>query len=251
MLHEKEIERSPFCARGRSPVSAVRERRSMRMVWRTMRLRHVGMAFFWACSMLTFRSSLLLTGDADTPELGTLVVMVSFVANMTTMLAMAAWVENDPARIDRLPAWPMGALVIAGLILVAAAGPIGGGALLPILLGGSILAGIGYGYFWGSWADCYGRMHPARTSFYLPVTFLVTTIVFLTVSLLSDWLHLPVLALTIPLPLISLACLIRCRSEAPDGRAACWHCSVGQTPRCAMGVAGPGLVRSGGSFPAP
>ena len=201
-------------------MSAVRERRSMRMVWRTMRLRHVGMAFFWACSMLTFRSSLLLTGDADTPELGTLVVMVSFVANMTTMLAMAAWVENDPARIDRLPAWPMGALVIAGLILVAAAGPIGGGALLPILLGGSVLAGIGYGYFWGSWADCYGRMHPARTSFYLPVTFLVTTIVFLTVSLLSDWLHLPVLALMIPLPLISLACLIRCRSEAPDGRAA-------------------------------
>ena len=106
----------------------------MRMVWKTMRLRHVGMGFFWACSMLTFRSSILLSGSANTPEYESLVVIVSFVANMTTMLAVAAWVENDPVRIDRLPIWPLPVLVVAGLLLVFAAGRAGGGALLPLLL---------------------------------------------------------------------------------------------------------------------
>ncbi|ROT92274.1 LuxR family transcriptional regulator [Gordonibacter urolithinfaciens] len=202
------------------PVSVARDRRSMRMVWKTMRLRHVGMGFFWACSMLTFRSSILLSGSANTPEYESLVVIVSFVANMTTMLAVAAWVENDPVRIDRLPIWPLPVLVVAGLLLVFAAGRAGGGALLPLLLGGAVVAGVGYGLFWGSWADCYGRMHPARTSFYLPVTFLLTAALFLAVSLLSENLGVPAIVLMLPLPLASYACLLRCRAEQPDGRAA-------------------------------
>ena len=185
-----------------------------------MRLRHLGMGFFWACSMLTFRSSILLSGAANTPEYESLVVIVSFVANMTTMLAVAAWVENDPVRIDRLPTWPLPVLVVAGLLLVFAAGYAGGGALLPLLLGGAVVAGVGYGLFWGSWADCYGRMHPARTSFYLPVTFLLTAALFLAVSLLSENLGVPAIALMLPLPLASHACLLRCRAEQPDGRAA-------------------------------
>ena len=201
-------------------LSRPRDRRSMRMVWKTMRLRHVGMGFFWACSMLTFRSSILLSGSANTPEYESLVVIVSFVANMTTMLAVAAWVENDPVRIDRLPIWPLPVLVVAGLLLVFAAGRAGGGALLPLLLGGAVVAGVGYGLFWGSWADCYGRMHPARTSFYLPVTFLLTAALFLAVSLLSENLGVPAIVLMLPLPLASYACLLRCRAEQPDGRAA-------------------------------
>ncbi len=192
----------------------------MRMVWKTMRLRHVGMGFFWACSMLTFRSSILLSGSANTPEYESLVVIVSFVANMTTMLAVAAWVENDPVRIDRLPIWPLPVLVVAGLLLVFAAGRAGGGALLPLLLGGAVVAGVGYGLFWGSWADCYGRMHPARTSFYLPATFLLTAALFLAVSLLSENLGVPAIMLMLPLSLASYACLLRCRAEQPDGRAA-------------------------------
>lgn len=35
---------------------------------RSLRLRYLGLAFFWACSMLTFRSAILLTGNADTPN---------------------------------------------------------------------------------------------------------------------------------------------------------------------------------------
>ncbi|MFR7651158.1 MAG: LuxR family transcriptional regulator, partial [Eggerthella lenta] len=68
-------------------IAVARDRRSMRMVWKTLRFRHVGLAFFWACSMLTFRSSILLQGPANTPELETLVVLVSFIANMTTLFA--------------------------------------------------------------------------------------------------------------------------------------------------------------------
>ena len=185
-----------------------------------MRLRHVGMAFFWACSMLTFRSSILLAGEANTPEWETIVVILSFVANMTTMLALAAWVENDPERIDRLPSWPLPALTVAGLVLVFASGRVGGVAMLPLLLGGAVLAGVGYGYFWGSWADCYGRMHPARTSFYLPVAFLLTAVLFLAVSLLSENLGVPAILLMVPLPVASFVCLSRCRAEVPDGRAA-------------------------------
>ncbi len=200
-------------------MSIARERRSMRMVWKTMRLRHVGMAFFWACSMLTFRSSILLTGEANTPELESIVVIVSFVANMTTLLALAAWAENDPERIDRLPLWPMAAVVVVGLVLVHFAGRVGGGALLPFLLGGAVLTGVGYGAFWGSWADCYGRMHPARTSFYVPVAFLLTAALFLAVSLLAENLSVPAIVLMVPLPVISLVCLVHCRAEVPDGRA--------------------------------
>ena len=37
-----------------------------RMVWKTLRIRHLGLAFFWACSMLTFRSSILLSGPVNT-----------------------------------------------------------------------------------------------------------------------------------------------------------------------------------------
>lgn len=38
---------------------------------------------------------------------------------------------------------------MAGVLLVVAAGAVGGVALLPLLLGGAVLAGVGYGYFWG------------------------------------------------------------------------------------------------------
>ena len=138
----------------------------MRMVWKTLRLRHIGLAFFWACSMLTFRSSILLQGPADTPELETFVVLVSFVANMTTLFAIAAFMERDPRTFDRLPGWLFCAFIIVGLVVIDVAGRCGNEAvMLALLIGGSALAGVGYGYFWGSWAEYFGRMHPSRTSF--------------------------------------------------------------------------------------
>ncbi|RDB71909.1 LuxR family transcriptional regulator [Eggerthella sinensis] len=198
-----------------------RDRRSMRMVWKTLRLRHIGLAFFWACSMLTFRSSILLQGPADTPELETFVVLVSFVANMTTLFAIAAFMERDPRTFDRLPGWLFCAFIIVGLVVIDVAGRCGNEAvMLALLIGGSALAGVGYGYFWGSWAEYFGRMHPSRTSFYIPVAFLLTAALFLGISLAAEYESAPPLLLMLPLPVLSLLCLRRCHAEVPDGNYA-------------------------------
>ena len=147
-------------------IAVARDRRSMRMVWKTLRFRHVGLAFFWACSMLTFRSSILLQGPANTPELETLVVLVSFIANMTTLFAIAAFMERDPHTFDRLPGWLFCALIMIGLVVIDVAGRLGSDAtMMALLVGGSVLTGVGYGYYWGSWAEYLGACTPrARRS---------------------------------------------------------------------------------------
>ena len=83
-------------------LSRPRDRRSMRMVWKTLRIRHLGLAFFWACSMLTFRSSILLSGPVNTTGYQTLVVIISFVANMTTLFLVASRTERDHSFYDKL-----------------------------------------------------------------------------------------------------------------------------------------------------
>lgn len=202
-------------------LSNARDRRSMRMVWKTLRVRHVGMAFFWACSMLTFRSSILLHGAANTPEYETFVVIVSFVANMTALFAIAAWMERDPATFDRLPGGLFCASVVVGITVIAFAGWIAeGAAMIALLATGALLTGMGYGYFWGSWAEYLGRMHPSRTSFYIPVAFLLTAVLFLAISLSSEYVGAPPLLLMVPLPILSYVCLRRCHDEMPDGRYA-------------------------------
>ena len=194
--------------------------RSMRMIWKTLRLRHIGLAFFWACSMLTFRSSILLSGQVDTIVSHTTVVMVSFICNMTTLFYIAARMERDPGYYDKLPAGLFTASIMVGLVLLSVAGSFDATLAMAVLLLGSLFTGVGYGYFWGSWAEYLGRMHPARTSFYIPVVFLATAVIFVVFSIGSDLLGLPALALMLPLPILSLFCLKRCKVEVPDGHYA-------------------------------
>ena len=171
--------------------------------------------------MLTFRSSILLQGPANTPELETLVVLVSFIANMTTLFAIAAFMERDPHTFDRLPGWLFCALIMAGLVVIDVAGRLGNDAtMMALLVGGSVLTGVGYGYYWGSWAEYLGRMHPSRTSFYVPMAFLLTAALFLIISLSAEYESAPPLLLMLPLPVLSLVCLRRCHAEVPDGRYA-------------------------------
>ena len=199
----------------------MRDRRSMRMVWKTLRFRHIGLAFFWACSMLTFRSSILLKGTADTPEVETIVVIASFVVNMTVLFAIASRMERDPQTFDRLPAWLFCACIIVGIVLLHCAGYTEAwGIRFALLFAGSAFTGVGYGYFWGGWAEYLGRMHPSRTSFYIPVAFLLTAALFLGISLATETIGIPALALMVPLPILSLICLLRCRTEVPDGHYA-------------------------------
>ena len=171
--------------------------------------------------MLTFRSSILLQGPANTPELETLVVLVSFIANMTTLFAIAAFMERDPHTFDRLPGWLFCAFIMAGLVVIDVAGRLGSDAtMMALLVGGSVLTGVGYGYYWGSWAEYLGRMHPSRTSFYVPMAFLLTAALFLIISLSAEYESAPPLLLMLPLPVLSLVCLRRCHAEVPDGRYA-------------------------------
>ncbi len=192
-------------------------RRSMRMIWKTLRLRHIGMAFFWACSMLTFRSSILLSEPANTPQLVTIVVIVSFVANITTLFAIAGKLEHTPGFYERLSPVPFFVLVLVGLVLLSLAGCAPGKtALYALVATGATCAGVGYGYFWGSWAELLGRMHPSRTSFYVPVAFLATAALFLAVSLATELLKIPGIVFMIPLITLSFGCMLRCRKETAD-----------------------------------
>lgn len=207
-------------------LSRPRDRRSMRMVWKTLRIRHLGLAFFWACSMLTFRSSILLSGPVNTTGYQTLVVIISFVANMTTLFLVASRTERDHSFYDKLPASAFTVSIVTGLVLMTGSGMAGSAGLLtetmavvPLVLG-SVLAGVGYGYFLGSWAECLGRMHPSRTSFYLPVVLLLTALLFVAFSFCSEELGVPALLLMLPLPVLSQLCLTRCNREETDDRPA-------------------------------
>ncbi|WP_304596655.1 LuxR C-terminal-related transcriptional regulator [Adlercreutzia caecimuris] len=183
---------------------------------RSLRLRYLGLAFFWACSMLTFRSAILLTGNADTPEFNTLVVVVSFLANMTTLFSISALVERTPENLAKFSPWLFCGAIIAGIALIHLAGARfeGSGLVAAALVAGSALAGVGYGYFWGSWADVLGRMHPSRTVLYAPAALLLTTVLFLGISLAASLAAVPPVLLMAPLPVISLLCLIRCRTDS-------------------------------------
>lgn len=150
---------------------------------RFLHLCYLGLAFFWACSMLTFRSSILLTGAADTPQYNTLIVVVSFLANMTVLLGVSALVERAPENLAKLSPWPFCGCILVGIAAIGGAGIwFAGPALSASLVIGSTLCGVGFGYLWGSWADVLGRVHPSRTALYAPASFLLTTIIFLAVD---------------------------------------------------------------------
>ncbi|MFR1167538.1 MAG: LuxR C-terminal-related transcriptional regulator [Adlercreutzia equolifaciens] len=128
---------------------------------RFLHLCYLGLAFFWACSMLTFRSSILLTGAADTPQYNTLIVVVSFLANMTVLLGVSALVERAPENLAKLSPWPFCGCILVGIAAIGGAGIwFAGPALSASLVIGSTLCGVGFGYLWGSWADVLGRVHP-------------------------------------------------------------------------------------------
>ena len=100
--------------------------------------------------MLTFRSSILLTGAADTPQYNTLIVVVSFLANMTVLLGVSALVERAPENLAKLSPWPFCGCILVGIAAIGGAGIwFAGPALSASLVIGSTLCGVGFGYLWG------------------------------------------------------------------------------------------------------
>lgn len=181
--------------------------------WNTVRFRHLGLGFFWACSMLTFRSTFLLAESIITPETETFVVIVSFAVNAALLLGVSSLIEKNPKLYDKLPALLFVLFIISGLLFLHLAGFFPDWLWLPFLLIGSVATGLGYGYFWGSWAQVLGRIHPSRNTLYMPLNFLCTTLLFIGVSFAKEVLGLPILVFMIPLPLISFICLKRCQTE--------------------------------------
>ncbi len=200
-------------------MGALREREttcaSLKPAWKTLRFHHVGMAFFWACSMLTFRSSILLSGILDSPLPASIVTLISFTANMTTLFAFASVAERNPLFFKRIPLSAVAAATILGLALLFVAGETPGPAPFVIMVAGSALTGACYGFMWGGWAECYGRMNPCHTAIYLPLCFVVTAALFSVIGLAAQCTPIPSLALMVPLPCISLWCLARCRRQYP------------------------------------
>lgn len=189
------------------------EHESIGAVWKTLRLRHLGMAFFWASSMLTFRSSILLSGNAGTPAIATMVTVVSFTVNMTVLFLLAARAERTPDFFAHIPQQTFIVAILVGFALLTMAGAFQGTALFGAIGLGAALTGAGYGYLWGSWAECFGRMHPTRTALYAPLSFFLSAVLFLAILFTAHVAAIPPVAMMIPLPIISFGCLMRCRRE--------------------------------------
>ena len=183
----------------------------MRMVWKTLRFRHVGLAFFWACSMLTFRSSILLQGPANTPELETL-RRAGLVHREHDHLVRHRRVHGTrSAYVRPLPRMAVLRLHHGRLVVIDVAGRLGSDAtMMALLVGGSVLTGVGYGYYWGSWAEYLGACTPRARRSTCRWRFLLTAALFLIISLSAEYESAPPLLLMLPLPVLSLVCLRRC-----------------------------------------
>lgn len=178
-----------------------------------LRIRHLGLAFLWACVLLTFRSSVLLCSCIDTLSFATLVVMAGLACQSLVMVSIAALASRNPGLIDRLPAWPFVGAALVGLAVMSLVGHVGQQGSQVASIVGSVCAGCGYGYLCGMWGQVYGHMHPSRTSFYLPLVFLLTLVIFFVVTTVSEALGVQATLLMLPLPVAALWCL---RSNAND-----------------------------------
>lgn len=182
---------------------------------RFLHLCYLGLAFFWACSMLTFRSSILLTGAADTPQYNTLIVVVSFLANMTVLLGVSALVERAPENLAKLSPWPFCGCILVGIAAIGGAGIwFAGPALSASLVIAQRYAASASATYGGAGRTCSDACIPRARALYAPASFLLTTIIFLAVDSFVALTPFPPLALMAPLPIASVLCLKRCRTES-------------------------------------
>lgn len=179
-----------------------------RRLWSAFRARYLGLAVFWACSMLTFRSSITLSGQAQTPEMSTVVVLVSFLANATVLLIGSMLLQRDPDRIRRVPWYVFPALIMVGLVLLCVAGHLSDTtSMVAFVLTGAVMTGMGYGFFWGSWAQVLGSLKPSQTGVYAVIIFFVSALIFVTVSTITSRFHVPSLPIMELLTVVASVCL--------------------------------------------
>ncbi|WP_261428931.1 helix-turn-helix transcriptional regulator [Berryella wangjianweii] len=188
------------------------------------RFSDIGMAFFWACSMLTFRSSVMLEGALDTTDIQTMVVVVSFIANMTMLILLAFWLEHTGRSLSRnasTAAFALASLGLVGIALVNTFQGALGGAVLPALTVSSAVTGAGYGIFWGSWAETLGKRHPSKLGYIMPLVFLVSAVAFLVVSIVVSDSSVPAVIPLVGLCGLSYGCLRVCEQRDRLAPRAC------------------------------
>ena len=170
------------------------------------------MAFAWACSMLTMRTSNLLPDGADVHVMSTAFLVFSFGVNILTMVLLAINEFRKPGSFEELPDWLFVSAAIIGILVLKSPtyGVVDGPTAFFL---GCFMTGISYGYLWVAWARIYGRLHPDITTVALPLTFVVTVALYFLVGFLADVFNLPDFALMACLPAISWVLLIRCQSQ--------------------------------------
>ncbi|MDR1082994.1 MAG: hypothetical protein LBL27_03895, partial [Coriobacteriales bacterium] len=178
-----------------------------------IRFHHLGMGFFWACSMLCHRSSLLLPQSSQSSYLVSTLVLFSFTVNIITMLSICAYLKNKPERIAQIPTALFVTSASLGVICYSMVAFVDEELAMPLVLLGGFLTGLGFGYLWGSWAEVYGRIHPARNAVLMVLVFILTIVIFFVISGAEEFLKIPVAFLMILLPPASSLCLRRCRAE--------------------------------------
>lgn len=184
-----------------------------RFDWASLRIWHLGLAFFWATTMLTFRSSVLLCTCLDTKLHTELTSYVGLSAQTVMLLTVVFFMYFRPTLAQSLPGGLFVSLLVTGLFTLSIGGHGNQSLATATSVIGSLLCGVGFGYFCGMWAQVYGQMHPSRTSFYVPLSFVLSFIIFFVVLFLGDTLEVQAALFVIPLPILSLIFLKKCQTE--------------------------------------
>lgn len=178
----------------------------------TFRARYLGLGLFWACHMLTVRSSTLMHGSTASVSMATVCTISSFLSTMTVLLLLSSRIERDGSSLARLPWQPFIAVSVTGLAAIMFAGSIPDRTAAAVTVAaGAVAAGIGFGYLWGCWANCFGRMRPSRVALAVPISFFFAAALYLLISIAAENGIFAASVFAAALPLLSMLCLLRCR----------------------------------------
>ena len=187
----------------------------LRPILKNVQFSYLGMGFFWASSMLCHRGSILFNASEDIGMLTTILILTSFTLNIFTMISIAVWIQNRPERLRSLPSWLFMLLPPLGIVCYSLVNLASATLVIPLVVIGAVLSGTGYGFFWGSWAETYGRLRPENNAVLMISNFIVAFGLWLLITGAELYLGVPAFFLMVFLVPISWVCLTRCQRKQP------------------------------------
>ena len=173
------------------------------------------MAFFWACSLLLFRTSAFAPEGADPLLASTTSVVFSLAFNIITVVALALLEYLNQGFVRRLSPWIFCCTTLGSIALFSAIGAGEGTLSLDLLILGCLLSGISFGFYWVSWVQVFSHLHPDITTIALPLNFIVAVVLYLLIPDLASFVSLPAWVFMVPFPFLSSFFMQRCR-KAPE-----------------------------------